>query len=98
MPKQKEVNFAVPQVALHENLEKKIESLTEIVQKMVKADADRKKKQQPGKKRVAIDQEKTQGYCMKFLRDGKCSFGTSCKYIHDAENAPTAVKDYAKTI
>ena len=98
MPKTKEVNFAIPQVAAHENLEKKIESLTEIVPTMVKADAERKKKQQALKKRPTIDQEKTQGYCLKFLRDGKCSYGTKCKYIHDLENAPEVVKEHAKTL
>ena len=90
------MNFAIPQVAAHENLEKKIEGLIEVVKKM-KSETHQKKKT-TAKKRAPIDQEKTQGYCLKFIRDGKCSYGSSCKYIHDKSGtAPEEVVKYAKS-
>ena len=53
------------------------------------------KNKKPDNKRKRIDTTKIQGYCISFVKNGKCKYGKKCRYIH-SDDIPSDVQKLIK--
>jgi hypothetical protein len=51
-----------------------------------------KDQKKPQNKKGRVDTKKIEGHCIRFVRKGKCNFGSKCRYLH-SDDIPKHIRD-----